>query len=261
MPTPPLSEPTYARTVRGTGPGLLLAHGANGSIALHYGAILDRLAAGHTVVGADYPGAGATPRSTTPLDADEVADQLVAAADREGLSTFAILGFSLGGPVAVRAAVRHPDRVTTLALTAPFPKADARLRMITSVWRNLYQAGDPNPVAEFLSLMAFSGRMLDNLSDEQTRATIQRVAQALPPGTPEHIDLIENIDVTKDLPQITAPTLVIITTDDRFIAPALQRQVATGIPHAKTVELNTGHARERPDEWLNTIATFLASQR
>src|SRR6266487_1421032 len=131
MPTPALPTPTYARTVRGAGPGVLLAHGANGSVAHHYGAILDRLAAAHTVVGADYPGAGATPRSSAPLDVDAIADELVAAAAQEGLSTFAVLGFSLGGPVAIRVAARHPERVTTLVLTAPFPKADARLRLIT----------------------------------------------------------------------------------------------------------------------------------
>jgi pimeloyl-ACP methyl ester carboxylesterase len=61
------SKPALARTVRGSGPGLALAHGAGGSIERNYGPILDHLAAGHTVVGVDYPGTGDTPRSDTPL--------------------------------------------------------------------------------------------------------------------------------------------------------------------------------------------------
>lgn len=61
-----LAEPTYARTRLGSGPGLLLAHGAGSSLAGTYGPVLKALAARHTIVGIDYPGSGDTPRSTTP---------------------------------------------------------------------------------------------------------------------------------------------------------------------------------------------------
>jgi 3-oxoadipate enol-lactonase len=115
----PIPAPAFSRTVRGTGPGLLLAHGAGGSVAANYGPILEGLAERRMVVGADYPGSGGTPRSAAPPSLDELADQLVAAADAEGLATLAIAGWSLGGPVAIRAAVHHPGRVTALVLTAP----------------------------------------------------------------------------------------------------------------------------------------------
>lgn len=124
---PALPKPVFARIVRGSGPGLLLAHGAGGSVEGNYGPILDGLAARHRVVGANYPGTGETPRSENPLDVDELADQLVAAADAEGLDTFAISGFSLGGPIAIRAAARHPKRVNALVLTATFAHRDSKL--------------------------------------------------------------------------------------------------------------------------------------
>ena len=78
-----LPEPVPARTVRGSGPGLVLSHGANGSIERQFGPVLDGLAAHRTVVGVDLPGSGATPRSEAPLNADALADQLVAALPRE----------------------------------------------------------------------------------------------------------------------------------------------------------------------------------
>jgi 3-oxoadipate enol-lactonase len=86
------AHPTpYTRTVHGSGPGLL-AHGAGGGIAAGFGPTMDGLAARHNVGGVDYPGSGATPTPAPPLELDDLADQLVAAADAEGLDTFAVHG-------------------------------------------------------------------------------------------------------------------------------------------------------------------------
>ncbi|MBB5934801.1 pimeloyl-ACP methyl ester carboxylesterase [Streptomyces zagrosensis] len=59
--------------VTGSGPGLLLAHGASGSIEGNFVPLIPALAAGHTVVAPDYPGSGATPRATGPLMLDGLA--------------------------------------------------------------------------------------------------------------------------------------------------------------------------------------------
>ena len=49
-------SPVLARTVRGSGPGLVLAHGAGGGVKENFAPIMDHLAADYTVVGVDYPG-------------------------------------------------------------------------------------------------------------------------------------------------------------------------------------------------------------
>ncbi|MEU3370363.1 alpha/beta fold hydrolase [Streptomyces sp. NPDC006711] len=260
--SPALPKPVLARTVRGSGPGLLLAHGAGGSVEGNYGPILDGLAARHTVVGADYPGTGRTPRSKTPLDADELADQLVAAADAEGLDTFAIAGFSLGGPLAIRAAVRHPERVTALVLTATFAHRDNKLDLAAALWQRLYETGDRSQLAEYLTLVAFSTPALNALAPDQLRAGADLLAEAIPPGTPDHTDLVRRIDVRDDLARITVPTLVISTTGDPLVPPALHRRLADEIPGARLAEIATGHLpfAERPEEWLELITAFLDEQ-
>lgn len=58
---PMTADSPLGRIVRGTGPGLLLAHGAGGGVQPNFGPILDGLAEHHTVVGPDYPGTGRTP--------------------------------------------------------------------------------------------------------------------------------------------------------------------------------------------------------
>jgi pimeloyl-ACP methyl ester carboxylesterase len=260
MPVTALPAATLARTVRGSGPGLVLAHGAGGSTALNYGPILDGLAAGHTVVGVDWPGTGDSPRSAVPLDADVLADELVAAADAEGLDTFALAGFSLGGPIAVRAAARHPERVNALILTATFAHRDARLDLAARLWAELHEAGDHERLAAFLSLVAFSTEALRATPPETLRAGIEALATVIPPGTPEHVDLVRRIDVRDDLAGITAPTLVISTTADPLVSPALHRYLAEHIPGARLAALDSGHLpfAERPAEWLALITDFLA---
>ncbi|MEV5606898.1 alpha/beta fold hydrolase [Streptomyces sp. NPDC052225] len=251
--------PDETTTVRGAGPGLLLAHGAGGSIEANYGPVLDALTAGHRVVGVDYPGTGATPRATSPLRLDDLADRLVAAADAEGLDRFAVSGYSLGGAVAVRIAARYPERVTALLLTAAFAHPDHGLRLDAELWRTLARSGDPGPLARFIVPRALSEQALHSVGDEDLAALLEDVGATAPPGTADHADLVTRVDVRADLPRITAPTLVITTTGDRLVPPALHRALAGAIPGARLAEIPTGHLpfAELPDVWGKLLLDFL----
>lgn len=255
--------PPPALTVRGKGPGLVLAHGAGGSIANNFGPVLDGLAAGHTVVGVDFPGSGDTPLAATSLTADGLADQLVAAADAEGLGEFAIAGWSLGTAIAIRAAARHPARVTALVLTSPFASADTRLDLAASVWHDLYATGDRGLLLRFLMVTARGTTALEAMTDEQQAAAIRMADRIIPPGTPEQTDLVRRIDVRADLPTIAAPTLVISTTGDPLVSPTLHRYVAANIPGAQRAELPTGHLAfaEAPEAWLRLTTSFLDNEK
>ncbi|QDQ12658.1 alpha/beta fold hydrolase [Streptomyces spectabilis] len=259
--TRPTPGATFARTAAGTGPGVLLAHGAGGSIAANYGPVMDELTPTHRVVGVDYPGTGATPRAQTPLTLDALADELVAAADAEGLETFALSGYSLGTAVALRAATRHPERVTALVLTAPFARPDTRTRLAAEVWRGLAASGDRDTLARFLLPLALSPAALDSLSAEDLEATVRGTAETVPEGSADHVDLVARVDVRADLARIAVPTLVITTTEDQLIPPALQREVAAGIADARTADLATGHLpfAENPAEWRRLISAFLGA--
>ncbi|ASO23151.1 pimeloyl-ACP methyl ester carboxylesterase [Actinoalloteichus hoggarensis] len=257
-----LSRPdtsALARVVRGAGPGVLLAHGGGGGVEANFGPILDGLAAKYTVVGPDYPGAGLTPRSSFPLDVDVLADQLVAAAVEEGLSSFAVVGYSMGVPLAIRAARRHPNRVRALVLTAGFAAAGPRLRHAVRLWQGLLSHGDEALLGSFLAINGGGIPYLEGLSGEQVDGIAAHSASTVPPGTPEHVDLAGRMDVRDDLAHVAVPTLVVVTTGDLLATPAGQRELAEGIPDARLVDIDTGHLPfvEQPEQWSTLIHEFL----
>ncbi|GGS55202.1 MULTISPECIES: alpha/beta fold hydrolase [Streptomyces] len=259
-----LPTSSLGRIVRGTGPGLLLAHGAGGGIDANYGPVLDTLAAQHTVVGPDYPGTGRTPRAGAPLSLDGLADELVATAVEEGVESFAIAGYSLGSSVAVRAATRHPERVTALILTAGFAHPNPRMLLAARIWRDLLRSDDLEHLAGFLSLLGLSAPALDAVGQDALDTALKNTAATIPPGTPEHLDLlIDHVDVRADLPAIAVPTLVISTTLDQLVTPHHHRQLADTIPGAQYAEIPTGHLPfvEQPEQWGALMRDFLRAGR
>ena len=106
-----------AYQVAGEGPPLLLIHGLGASsMAWHFQ--LDRLAAAHRVSAIDLPGHGASPAPAAPVDG-EVAAAIVAAFLEQVLGgPAAVAGHSLGGAIALLAALRRPELVSALALVS-----------------------------------------------------------------------------------------------------------------------------------------------
>ncbi|WP_158893089.1 alpha/beta fold hydrolase [Amycolatopsis anabasis] len=245
-------------TVRGSGPGLLLAHGAASSVEDSFGTILDDLARRHTVVGPDYPGSGGTPRSADPLSLDALADGAVAAAADAGLERFAVLGYSMGTAVAVRAAVRHPERVTGLVLTAGLARPDLRLRLGAEIWRDLLD-GDRALLAKYLLVVGSGAKHLNSLTEAQLATAIDYLIGYVPGGSADHLTLLTTIDTRADLARIAVPTLVVSPTGDELVDPALSRELAASIPGARLAEVDSGHdvGTEARDAWLAAIQNFL----
>lgn len=248
--------PYFDTTLRGDGPTLLLAHGAGGSVAGNFGPLLASLAATRRVVGPDYPGSGATPRATAALTLDALADGVVAATDDE---RFTVLGYSLGSAVAVRIATRYPDRVTGLILTAGFARPDHRLSLALQVWRKLLDSGNRTLVARYLTLLACGAKALQSMSASELDSAIEGLADFLPDGSADHVDVALQVDVTAELSAISVPALVIATTEDALVSPQSSAELAAGLPNSSLVEIDCGHniATEATDAWLLTLHRWL----
>src|SRR3982074_3367528 len=106
-----------AYQVFGAGSPLILLHGGFGSVEI-FGPNVELLAAGHRVIGVDLQSHGRSPVADRPMRFETMADDIAALIKQLELERAAIMGFSLGGAVALRTAIQHPQLVQRLVLVS-----------------------------------------------------------------------------------------------------------------------------------------------
>jgi pimeloyl-ACP methyl ester carboxylesterase len=101
----------------GSGEPLVLLHGGFGATEL-MAPIVPALAAGRRVIAVDLQGHGRTADVDRPLRPELMADDIAALIEHLGLERADVMGYSLGGLVALRTAIQHPGRVRNVVLVS-----------------------------------------------------------------------------------------------------------------------------------------------
>jgi pimeloyl-ACP methyl ester carboxylesterase len=89
-----------------------------------FGQILSSLAETRQVIAIELQGHGHTADIDRPLSFEQMADDIAALIKHLGVENTDILGYSLGGGVALQTAVRHPDVVRKLVVVSAPCKSD-----------------------------------------------------------------------------------------------------------------------------------------
>jgi pimeloyl-ACP methyl ester carboxylesterase len=160
--------------VHGQGQPLLLLHGGLGVIGM-FEQILPGLAENRRVVAVELQGHGHTADVDRPLSFEQMADDIAALIRHLGLEKADILGYSLGGGVALQTAIRHPESVRKSAIvSAPckssgwYPEVRAGMRslnaeaagaMIGSPMHQAYASAAPKP-EDWPTLVAKTGQLV-----------------------------------------------------------------------------------------------------
>jgi pimeloyl-ACP methyl ester carboxylesterase len=251
-------------TERGSGPAVLICHGAPGGYdqAMLLGEPLAK--AGFRVIAPSRPGFLRTPLTTGLLFEDQ-ADALAALLDKLGIKHVAVLGFSTGAQVAARFALRHPDRTDALVLISPVTVAyqrdplkqpeqllpDAALFKTTGdmgAWFFLEQARrdpawmlDAVFAAETKQDAAGRAKLGDFVAGDRAqmeffRALLGTQAPLSPreSGTRNDLLLVRVLDpVAYD--RIKAPTLIVTGADDIASQWVDPKAITTLLPTARTL--------------------------
>lgn len=113
---------TYHVRVDGNGPPLLLLHGFTGA-SVNWEPLVPSLATVHTVIRPDLLGHGQTdaPPDSTRYAMPAAAQDLLHIMGALGHDSFHLLGYSMGGRLALYLAAHRPDAVRTLTLESASP--------------------------------------------------------------------------------------------------------------------------------------------
>jgi pimeloyl-ACP methyl ester carboxylesterase len=103
--------------IHGRGAPLVLIHGAFGNVAM-LGDILPALAKHHRVIAVDLQGHGRTADVDRPIHPETMADDVAELLGDLGIARADIMGYSLGGAVAMQTAIRHPAVVRKLIVVS-----------------------------------------------------------------------------------------------------------------------------------------------
>ncbi|WKG01839.1 alpha/beta fold hydrolase [Mycolicibacterium sp. HK-90] len=219
-------------------PVLVLLHGSGG----HAEAYVRNLAshAEHfSTWSIDMLGHGYTDKPGHPLEVAHYVDHLIGFLDTIGAQRAHISGESLGGWVAARAAADHPGRVDRLVLnTAGGSQADPEVmkRIIT-----LSMAAAENPSWETVQAR-IKWLMADKSKDYDDIVASRQAVYRQPGFVAAMSDIMalqdpairaRNLLGEKEYGSITAPTLVLWTSDDPTADVSEGRRIASMIPGAR----------------------------
>ena len=191
----------------------------------------------------DERGNGLSDWNTADIGFEAFVDDLASVVDAAGLDSFDLFGVSQGCSVAIAYAVRHPERVRRMVLYGGYPtgwrvrasreEIDTREAMITLTRTGW---GRNNPAFRQL----FTSLFFPDAPPAETEwfNELQRVS-----ASPENAIRLQQafglIDVREYLPQVAVPTLVLHTDRDAVVPFAAGRQLATTIPGAQFVQLDS----------------------
>jgi pimeloyl-ACP methyl ester carboxylesterase/DNA-binding CsgD family transcriptional regulator len=168
-------------------------------------------------------------------------EAVVTAADPS--EPFALLGISQGAAVCIAYAVRHPERVSRLILYGGYargwrrrgqPEGEREYQAIIDLTRAGW--GRENPAFR----RVFTSRFIPEATEEQLGwfTELCRIT-ASPESAAKLLVARAEIDVVDQLGRVRAPTLVIHARDDAICPVAEGRLLASAIPGAEFVELDS----------------------
>jgi pimeloyl-ACP methyl ester carboxylesterase len=185
--------------IHGTGQPLILLHGGVGAIEM-FGEVLPLLAEGRQVIAADLQAHGRTADIDRPLSFESMADDVAALIEHLGFERADVMGYSLGGGVALRTSIQHPEVARKLVLVStPFRRDGWYPEVLAGMGQMGPEAAEPMKQTPMYELYA---GVAPNPDDWPVLLT--KLGQLLE----------RDYDWSKDVEEIRAPTMIVVGDAD-----------------------------------------------
>lgn len=245
---------------RGKGAPLVLIHCLGQSAA--FWDVLEPLTDRFELISYSLPGHGDTPLPAGQYDQDGTTAQLKALMEREGIARAHIAGISMGGSIACHFAGTHPGMVEKLILCDCTPRYNEESRANWPVRANIARTQGVTALIPMLLGVFFTPA-----SVAENGPNVQHVVKTFEACSGEGYALacewLGMVDAQEQAKRITAPTLVMLGSEEREAFKEAARWMQANIPTCKgALEVpQAGHAsvRERPEFAVKAFREFLAA--
>ncbi|WP_251152542.1 alpha/beta hydrolase [Cellulosimicrobium sp. Marseille-Q4280] len=187
--------------------------------------------------------------------AEDMVDDAVAVLDAAAIPGAFVAGHSMGGLLAQRLAIRHPDRVLGLVSGGAVP-SDAsglttwrhlRLRTMVRLARTTFDAGRQGDIDASVALARLIASSTYPADEDAVRTWAQREADSGPRDAKAQSRQIGAPWSGGRLADVVAPTLVVHGEEDPLVKPSAARAIAGAIPGARVRILRgVGHDLPAP---------------
>jgi pimeloyl-ACP methyl ester carboxylesterase len=244
----------------GSGPPVVLGHSFLCSGEM-WAPQLPALSERFRVVNVDYRGHGRSERAEKPCSLyDLMADQL-AVLDELGIERAVWAGLSIGGMVALRAALTAPERVAGLMLLDTHAGSELLYKRFKYRLMGFgVRAFGTKPLLPAILPLMFGKTTLETRPELVAEWTERFSGVDVPSILNVLIALTTRDSVIDRLGEIEAPALVVVGSEDRSLPPPFARQIAAGLPNGELVEVPAaGHLStlEQPEVVTAAIVEFL----
>ena len=185
--------------IHGAGEPLILLHGGVGAIEM-FGEVLPSLAQNRQVVAVDLQAHGRTADIDRPLSFELMAEDIAALIKHLGIEDADVMGYSLGGGVALRTVIQHPEVVRKLVLVSTPFKRDG--------W--------------YPEILAGMGQMGPQVAEQMKQTPMYQLYASIAPKPEDWPVLLtrlgellrQDYDWSNEVAAIKAPTLIVVGDAD-----------------------------------------------
>ena len=226
--------------IEGNGDVLLFIHGLSDNL-MYWEPLVADLKKLYKVIRVDLRGHGESELGSEEISIGTYADDLKNLLDKLDIKNINLVGFSLGGAVALKFTIKYPQFVDSLILMSTFFKSDEYLINLFNNFKNSLNMGFEE-FFDFMLPLVLCPDVIEKHNDELNFLKHLNSESANIEGYVKAVDACLNFNVENDLEDINVFTLIVAGQYDEIFPLDIQKELHSKIKNSKLIVIkNTKH--------------------